>query len=215
MASFNGRAFAAASCFGVLAILLAGPAHSSLISKNLLRNGGAELGGAAADGKSVVKPQSWQTVGTFTAVGYGVAGLPGTQTSANIGGGKHFFAGGPTTAPASATQLVPVPLSWRKAVAAGLAFAQLSADLGGSRTKPDAAVVVVQFLSARGKALGGFKIGPVTPAQRDNMTAMMPVQAVHAVARSSRTLRVTIASPGGTGTYDDAYADNVSLRLLQ
>ena len=215
MASFNARAFAAASCASLLAVVSAGPARSSLISKNLLRNGNAEIGAAAADTKSVVKPQFWQTVGSFSSVSYGVAGMPGPQTSANIGGGKRFFAGGPTTAPASASQSVPIPASWRKVVASGLAFAQLSADLGGAQTKPDAAVVVVEFLNAKGKSLGGFKIGPVTPAQRGNTTGMMPVQAVRSVARGCRTLRVTIASPGGSGTYDDAYADNVALRLLQ
>lgn len=215
MASFNVRACAAAGVISVLAILSAGPAHSSLVSKNLLVNGNAELGSAAADTKTVVKPQSWKTVGSFSTVAYGVAGLPGLQTSANIGGGKRFFAGGPAPGPASATQSVPVPLSWRKIVASGLAFAQLSADLGGAHTKPDAAVVVVEFLNAQGKSLGGFKIGPVTPAQRANTTGMMPVQAVRRVARTCRTLRVTIASPGGSGTYDDAYADNVALRLLQ
>ena len=215
MASFTVRAIVVAGGVGLLVFLGAGPAQSSLISKNLLVNGNAELGAAATDTKTVVKPQAWKTVGSFTSVSYGVAGMPGLQTSANIGGGKHFFAGGPTTAPASASQSVPVPASWRKAVASGRTFAQLSANLGGSQMKPDAAVVIVQFLDVKGKPLGGFKIGPVTPAQRGETTGLVPEQAVHSVARACRSVRVTIASPGGTGVYDDAYADNVALRLLQ
>jgi hypothetical protein len=204
MASFCARAFAAASCLGLLAILLAGPAHTSLVTKNLLKNGDAEVGPAATDTKTAVAPRFWTTVGSFSEVAYGTPGLPGPQTSANIGGGKHFFAGGPSTTPASITQSIKIPGNWKKVVASGLAFAQLSAYLGGSATKPDAAVVV-----------GGFKIGPVTPAQRGNVTGMLPVQAVRAVARTCTTLRVTISSPGGTGAYDDAYADNVAVRLLQ
>ena len=215
MASFNVRAVAVAGSVGLLVIVLAGPAQSSLISKNLLANGNAELGAAATDTKTVVKPQAWKTVGSFSSVTYGVAGLPGLQTSANVGGGKRFFAGGPSIAPSSASQSVVIPASWRAVVESGLAFAQLSADLGGSQAKPDAAVVVVEFLNGRGKSIGGFKIGPVTPAQRDNMTGMLPVQAMHRVAPGCRSVRVTIASPGGSGIYDDAYADNVALHLLQ
>ncbi|MHB8468822.1 MAG: hypothetical protein ACYDCH_03585 [Gaiellaceae bacterium] len=215
MASFTVRAFAVASCLCLLAVAWPAPARSSLITRNLLINGGAELGPAATTPTQIVRPRSWKTIGSLTAVRYGVSGLPGNVTSQNIGGGRQFFAGGPNTAPASATQVVRIPVAWRKLVASGLAFAQLSADLGGSQTQPDAAVVAVQYLSSTGKVLGGFKVGPVGPAQRQNLTGMLPVQAVRGIARKTAAIRVTIASAGGTGAYNDAYADNVALRLLQ
>jgi hypothetical protein len=204
MASASVRVFVAATCLGLVGALCAGPAHTSLITKNLLKNGDAE---AAAKG--------WKIAGSFTAVAYGTAGLPGIQTSQNIGGGNRLFAGGPSTAPASASQLVPIPVAWRKPVASRLAFAQVSASLGGSSTKPDAASVTVAFLDKRGKPLGSFRIGPVTAAQRGNVTALLPVEAIRSIPRACAALRVTIASSGGSGTYDDAYADNVELRLLQ
>jgi hypothetical protein len=215
MASFRVRAFAVATCLGLLGGVGAGPARTSLISKNLLVNGNAEKGAAANDAKNTVRPLGWTTVGSFSAVSYGIAGLPSVQTSMNIDGGNHFFAGGPTIAPASATETVAIPAAWRTVVASGRAFAQMSAYLGGSQAKRDAAFVVVGCLNAKRKSLGGFKIGPVTATRRGNLTELLPVQATHVVARTCTSIRVTIASTGGSGTYDDAYADNLVLRLLQ
>jgi hypothetical protein len=186
-------------------------------SDNLVSNGGAELGPTAGDDAATVPPQGWTTSGNFTAVKYGstgsTGGLPDTAVSSSISGGVSMFAGGAKNASSSATQTVAVPDSWLKAVSAGQVTATVSADLGGWQDQPDAATVTYVFLDTSGTAVGSVKIGPVTPARRLSVTKFLSVTGTAPVPPTTRSVKITIAAIRGSGSYNDGYADNVSLKL--
>ena len=193
--------------FGVIVVLLAlaVPVAASAAMGNAVRNGNAERGKAAPSDSSVVVPTGWKTTGSFTAVRYGGSGLPGTAVAEAIGGGKAFFAGGPANRASSATQTVTVSSGYRTAV--------LSAALGGWSSQPDAATVRYRWLDATGKPLGTSVLGPVTPARRGNVTKLITVRKTVKVPAKTRRVAITISAIRGSGSYNDGYADNVSLTL--
>ena len=100
-----------------------------------------------------------------------------------------------------------------KTVAAGRAKAVVSAGLGGWEGQPDAATVTYAFLDASGNTVGVVKLGPVTPAQRNADTGLLPVHRTTGVPSTARSVKITISAIRGSGAYNDGYADNVSLKL--
>ena len=191
--------------------LVAAPGAFGVGGLNLVQNGSAELGTVAPDDSSIVAPTGWTTSGNFTAALYGASGLPGAD--ATVAGGKALFAGGPSNASSTATQTVAVPSSWVKVVRAGRAKATISAALGGWEGQGDAATVTYLFLDASGSSIGSARIGPISAAQRGSVTKLLPVSKVISVPAGTRSVKVTIAAIRGSGSYNDGYADNVSLRL--
>jgi hypothetical protein len=74
-------------------------------------------------------------------------------------------------------------------------------------------VVTATYLSASGAALGTLTIGPVTAADRGGQTAMLPRSATGAVPSGTRSIQVVMTATREEGTFNDGYADNVSLSL--
>jgi hypothetical protein len=62
---------------------------------NLLRNPGAQAGGASSNGQSPVAIPSWDTFANMTVVKYGTSGFPSTNQGARFDGGSRFFSSGP------------------------------------------------------------------------------------------------------------------------
>ena len=56
-------------------------------------------------------------------------------------------------------------------------------------------------------------IGPVTPAERESVSNLLPRTAAFAVPAGTRSIRVTITATRAQGDYNDGYVDNVSLSL--
>ncbi len=96
---------------------------------------------------------------------------------------------------------------------AGHQRATLSGDLGGELTDPASMIVTASFISANGSTLRSFSIGPVTAADRDDQTELLPLSAQNAVPVGTRTIKMTIVASGQLADYDDAFADNLSLTL--
>jgi hypothetical protein len=196
---------AVAAVSGTIAAVAGG--RTALVSANLLRNGGAEIGPAAVDDRQTVAPTGWQTTSKFTSVIYGANGS--FPASALIFGDNQFFAGGPGNPLSTATQKVRVPAEFLR----GRADARLSADLGGFSSQRDNATVTAHFLGAGGATLGSMHIGPVGPGARGSTTklvlrigdASMPVGTV--------AIQVVISAKRFSGSYNDGYIDNVSLNL--
>ena len=196
-----------------LALLGAAAASAAVMSPNLVTNGGAEVGQAATDNAQIFAPTGWKTTGQFTAIIYGASGgFPDAAVSAAIGGGKAFFAGG-SVALSTATQTISVPSSWSRSVKSGVVKAVLSADLGGYASQTDQATVTATFLDKKGQKAKSFKIGPVTSAARVNETTLLLRTATRSVPTSTRKIMVVISATRVAGSYNDAYADNVSLVL--
>ena len=89
----------------------------------------------------------------------------------------------------TASQTVDVSGS-AAAIDANSQAVSLSGDLGGYATQDDSMTVTATFLSASGGALGSLTIGPVTQADRNGQTTLLPrsgsghLPAGHARSRS-------------------------------
>src|SRR4051794_33563654 len=93
-----GRRALAVALFAALAgLTMAGQAHAAIPGGNLLVNGDGEAGTAANTETTYLCPQSWTCGNHGTLVRYGTTTFPSIAESARIGGGRAFFAGGPTS----------------------------------------------------------------------------------------------------------------------
>ena len=195
--------------FGAVSIRTgAGP---SLLSGNLLANGGAEEGVGDSTVIGLPPIPSWN--GTMTFVRYSTFGFfPRRPEAQWWEGGEDFFSGGPTNGASSATQTALVPAA-STSIDAGLSTATLSADLGGYRLDTDRMQVTATFLDAGGAVIGSFTIGPVTAADRRNLTTLVRRAATQPMPAGTRSIRVTLAAADATGIYNSAYADNVKLTV--
>ena len=179
---------------------------------NLLVNPGAEDGDGAADASAQPPVPSWTTTATLTAVRYGAPDFPTLADSTRIGGGVNFFAGGPGGAVSTARQTVDVAAN-AAAIDAGRLQATLSALLGGYASQEDAATVAAIFRSAAGAELGRTTIGPVTAADRNNRSSLLPRSGSALVPSGTRTIEVVLTARRAAGSYNDGYADNIVLAL--
>jgi hypothetical protein len=180
---------------------------------NLVRNPGAESGPGARSDTAVTPIPRWTTTGAFTAVRYGTRFAGGAFPGAPQGGGRNFFAGGPESATSTATQRINVAGSAGKIDAGGVT-ATLSALIGGYLDRADNGRITAIFRSANGKALGRLTIGPVTPAARGNATGLIPVSGNKRVPRKTRSIEVVLTARRVAGFYNDAYFDNINLKLV-
>jgi hypothetical protein len=197
-----------------LAVLLA-PAASAAAAVppgNLLANPGAEAGPGAPDAVAIDPPPGWTAVGNVTAVQYGSPDSPTLEDSAKLGGGANYFAGGPDNAASAATQAVDVSGAAAEIDAGGVT-ATVSGDFGGFAGQDDSATLTATFLSAAGAALGTLTSPPVTLADRDGATALLFRTASAAVPAGTRSLGVRLDMVRQQGSYNDGYADNLSVTL--
>ncbi len=192
-------------------VLILAPAQASVPAGNLLANPGAEAGPGAPDASTISPPPSWTTTGQLTAVRYGASGFPTGAVSSQIGGGSNFFAAG-NVATSTGEQLLNVSVAQPEIDAGGVSAA-LRACIGGFSSQGDNARITTIFLGANGATLGSLEIGPVTAADRGDQTTLLPRNASGAVPASTRSIKVVITGTRLSGTYNDAYADNVSLSL--
>lgn len=198
---------------------------SSVLGSNLIVNGDAEVGDGVTAVSQQVSVPGWRTDGSFTAARYGTEGFPGLADPGPAARGNNLFVGGPCE------DLVPPDCSDRTARAvqtvsiravAGLVDQgalrfRLSGFLGGYLGQEDSAVVRIVFLSSTGRALGSASIGPVTAAQRGNVTGLLERIVRGRVPVGTRSIRVTLTmtKQAGVGAYNDGFADNLRLVLIR
>ena len=196
----------------MLLAVAAVPVGAAGSGANLLQNPGAEAGAGGTDSSGAMPPPGWTVTGDLTTVQYGASGgFPTAAVSAGIGGGNNFFAGGNSPL-STATQTVDVSGS-AAAIDAGTITASLSADLGGYATQDDSMAVTATYLSASGASLGSLTIGPVTAADRNGQTTLLPRAAAGSVPAGTRSIEVVMTATRQEGTFNDGYADNLSLSL--
>ena len=194
------------------ALLLAAPAAAEIPAGNLVQNPGAEAGEGAADSSALLPLPSWAVEATLTAVQYGAPQFPTTEDASRLGGGRNFFAGGPGGEFAVASQTVDVSRAAPE-IDAGRVSASLSALIGGFSSQEDNATVSAAPVDATGASTGVTTLGPVTATERGSVTTLQPRSASFAVPAGTRSIRVTITATRTAGSYNDGYADNVSLSL--
>jgi hypothetical protein len=167
-------------------------------------NGGRQVGAGIA---------GWIDVQSMTVVRYGSSGFPSGASPGPAVRGTNFLAGG-NEANTTSTQTIDV-----SDVAADIGTGEVSYDLsgwlGGFGTQDDRMQLTARFLSASGTVLAIDAIGPVTAAQRGNVTGLLFRQAVGSVPTGTRRIELELAATRASGTDNDAYADNLSLVLSE
>jgi FG-GAP-like repeat len=189
------------------------------LAGSLLVNGGFE--GPVRSGKGTPTPlvPGWELTGGTDYLRYGAPShsfSPSWRSSPRYGtGGGRMLWGGysaPTGGITTAFQTVDVSAS-AQAIDAGRATANLSAWLGGTRAYADAMSARAELLDAGGATLATIELGPVTPADRNNLTTLLHRAAGRAVPPGTRSIRVTLISNDADKAYSSALADNVKLTL--
>jgi hypothetical protein len=188
-------------------------APKDVLAGNLLVNGDAETGPAAPTASTAVAPVGWCTTSSFTSVKWGGAGgLPQMADTGPQTRGVNLFAGGPNNASSSARQTVDLSAG-ATMIDQGQLTATLSGYLGGFASQSDSAVFSVTLKGANGAALGTMQVGPVTPAQRNSSTGLLPVTQSVMVPAGARSAEAVVTMTRKDGSYNDGYADNLSLIL--
>jgi hypothetical protein len=211
------------SLVGVLAslglVVATGAPASAATTKNLLKNGGAELGTGSPTGAVVPVPDWTDSTGaSFTAVKYGATG--GGFLKATSPGptkrGLNFFAGGPNDSNDSivATQTVNLK-PYVNSIKAGHVSATFHGWLGGSGTRTDEAFVELDFKNSKGFLVGtSMTLGPVTESDRGGVTELLERTDAATVPKGARSAFVQLSFSREVGqTYNDAFIDDVGLTL--
>ncbi len=210
-----------AALAAVLAVGLLAPgtqAQAAFPPGNLILNGDGEVGVAAGDEVFTRCAQEWNCFAPAnpTLVRYGTTIFPSRAESARIGGGKNFFAGGPDIATASATVSAELAAAAVE-IDAGTAAATLSGCLGGWQDQDDYAQLTLQFFTepeAGGTFFPAQRVTGPNATARGKKTELLPVAKTVQVppgARSAVILLTAFRVSGGS--YNDGYADNMSLTL--
>jgi hypothetical protein len=206
---------------GLLIVLLAGAisnlspalAATILFNENLIINGDAESDVGSATGGIIGPVTGFTTVGNFTVTKYGASsGFPLVTDPGPFDRGLNFFSGGPSNAASSAQQLINVA-SIASSIDLGSTRYQLSGFLGGFSSQGDHAVLTASFLDDQNAPLGFAAIGPVTNIDRNNATGLLERNTDGFVPAGTRSIEIALALTRAAGSFNDGYADNLSLKL--
>jgi len=189
------------------ALASATPSPAVPFKKNLVVNPGAEDGEGSNNG-SVVTIPGWKVIGNFTAVKYGISGFPMIKESTRIDGGDHFFAGGPEDHQSRAIQRIDIADHTDLIDRSKLKMV-LRVQQAGWLSGQDTGQVVVAFLDKDGKILGEVRGRKV--AGTDGK--FVQIIRHRFIPPKTRSLRVLLHAVRGTGTYLDAYFDNIDVRI--
>jgi hypothetical protein len=183
---------------------------SVTLGSNLIVNPGAEANTGVSDKTHIVKPTGWTVNGTATVVKYGATGdFPTSSSPGPSSRGSNFFAGGPSSAEADLFQTINLSSIGSSIDAHDITFS-LSGYLGGIANQADNASVFVNFSNSSSGFVSQVDIGPVTAADRGNVTGLLYRSLNGTIPATTRFAQIQVHFEWDSGTYNDAYADNLS-----
>lgn len=195
------------------ASISAAQASVTIFDRNLIVNGDAEAGPASNSGGNVANVPSFSTSSNFTVVPYNApGGFPLSSDAGPSNRGNQFFAGGNSNAFSSANQVIDLSAG-ANAIDAGRAHFNLSAYLGGYSSQNDHASLKVTFFNAAGLGLGSTSLSAVLAADRNFSTGLLFRDANGLVPSAARSAQIVLDMTRSEGSYNDGYADNLSLVL--
>lgn len=179
-------------------LALAGAAQAAITyGSNLIVNGGAESG---TDG--------WLAYAGYDliqSVSYGSNWVLPTQPGPDDRGLKMFTGVGAYSVGYQMLDLGEIttqPLAY-----------ELGGWLGGWQAQGDNALLYVQFLDPSGFELGHAALGPVTPADRNNVTGLLYREAADWLPVGTAQLGFWLSMERQGGGDNDGYADNLAFVL--
>jgi hypothetical protein len=182
---------------------------------NLIKNPGAEAGVGSSNGSVVVVPNWKRDIGSdATVVRYGATGgFPNAGTPGAPNRGHNFFAGGPSSGSVQEFEQNINVSKYHAAIDAGHATVVLKAWLGGFQADADRASVIIIFYDGSGMLIDDGAVGPVTNVDRHNQTKFLMRSQTGPVPKTTRKILVLIRFDYSSGSFNDGYADNLSLVL--
>jgi hypothetical protein len=203
---------------GAIAVFAATLWHAMLAgaatTPNLLVNGDAERQRCTADWTAQSSIPGWRVLrGAASVLCYRAFDDAKTvlQTPSKPSAGNALFA-----APGGDTSMEQaVDIAWAgHAVDAGAVGFNLSGWLGGWGDRPESATLTATFLDADGNATGApVVLARAGATERGNSTALLQRQARGHVPAKTRRVVLTLQFLSGMSSFQNAYADNLSLRL--
>lgn len=204
-----------ATCILLGGMAAHGAAHAAF-GTNLIVNAGAE-DAPGGDGTFIADSlPGWSVSGEMTNIAYALGGPLGYPTETDPGPddrGLNMFGGG-YAGTSHATQLIDLGFAQAAVTGNGARF-QLSGWLGGYASQNDYTSLSVAFLDANDVVVGSGEIGPVTAADRGNVTAMLYRQLGGWVPDGATQAVVDLGAFRTGGSSNDGYADSLGLTLLE
>lgn len=193
---------------------IAASTFGQVFGNNLILNGDAESGAGSSDGYGIVPIPDWTVTSSFNAVQYAAGGgFPTASVPGPSSRGANFFAGGPNSASASATQLLSLS-SYTSLIDGGSLSFELSGYFGGYLGQGDNAKLTASFRDGSSSLISDISIGEVSPADRGNATGLLFRSAVGTVPIGTREVLFTVLSARLEGSYNDGYLDNLSFTVI-
>jgi hypothetical protein len=188
-------------------------ASAAIFGTNLIVNGDAEAGAGSASGNDLVAVPGWDLLGDFTVVRYGAPNFPGGSDPGVSVGGTNFFAGGPSNGSSAAQQTIDLSSAGLQIDTGTTAF-DLSGYLGGFSSQGDNARITLTFFDS-GLSPTGLQtvLGPVSNTDRGNLTGLLFRETTGFIPVGARSVEVQLSAVRQAGSYNDGYADNLSLVL--
>jgi uncharacterized protein (TIGR03437 family) len=196
---------------GTLLFTLTFTIVSSSGGANLILNGDAEASVASASCSPPASIPGWITDGQASICKYGTGGPPDASSPGPSDRGNNYFFGGASVR-AVLSQSVNVS-TWAPQIDSGTQPYILSGWLGGWQDQNDNALVRANFRNVSNVILSSAVIGPVTAADRNNVTGLLLRAATGALPMGTRSIEVVLEMTRVSGSANDAYADSLSLVL--
>jgi hypothetical protein len=216
--NFNRVLYATRIFSYFILVSLSNSFHCNLIAgvvfgQNLIVNGDAEAGTASPNGDDLVTIPGWSITGNLNVVAYGTTGgFPLISDPGPPARGGKFFAGGPSNAMSIASQLIDVS-SISSSISKGSIEFNLSGYLGGFESQEDNARLTASFVNNNNSTLGVSVIGPVSAADRSYMTGLFLRESHGKIPSGTQFIRLELEMIRTNGSYNDGFADNLSLVL--
>ena len=178
---------------------------------NVIQDASGESYAGTADRAVVTVPTHWTGNDNATVAPYSQFAASSATFPLPPDSGKVMFTGGPDSAESDFFQTIDLSSVKSDVDANHVTFA-LSGYLGGYGTQNDATTLFVN-LSGTDGLLSQVALGPVTASTRGNNSGLKFVSTTGSIPAGTRTAQVQLHFVRTDGTFDDAYADNLSLTL--
>lgn len=202
---------------GALAIVgalasIAPAGAASIYGTNLIVNGDAEAD-TGSTGEEIGSVTGFVKGGQFTVVTYTAGGgFPTLTDPGPADRGLNFFAGGPSAGVSTGTQLVDFS-GISTDVDTGAVSFEFFGYFGGFSSQGDNAELAITFLDGSGATILTRSIGGITNVDRGNATGLMERGIGDVIPVGARSATVQLTLTRLAGSYNDGYADNLSLVL--
>jgi uncharacterized protein (TIGR03437 family) len=193
-------------------VLNANTSVSGLFDTNIIVNGNAESPTGSQGGDFALDIPGWVRTANFSVDRFDADDdLEATDPGPSDRGASYFY-GGPGNELSSATQDIDVSAAATQIDTGKVTFT-FAGWIGGYSNQGDNLTAKAEFRNWSGTVLGSSTLGPVTPADRQNASALLQKTQTGGIPVGTRYVRITLTSARTDGSDNDGLADSIALVL--